>query len=203
MSDSSRLPIHVLQRLSPQADALAGDLQEEFGSGRSVLWVWRQVIVAIVVSSVRDLRDHKLLTLKALMMGYGTSWLCVRLTVPWRRVLNGWVLDQLIITLGSHPFVMLWATDLHRYPVTMIAGAASGWVVGRLHREHGTLVFVFATAMGLRALVGALSVVLIPWTTMPGYVNVPAPVFTLVSHTLVPPLCILWGGLYGLRVRKP
>jgi hypothetical protein len=202
VSDSSRPAIGVLQRLASQADALAGDLQEESLSGRSASWVWRQVIVAIVVSACRDLRHHPLLALRAVMVGYATSWVCVQLTAPLRRVLNGWVLDQLIISVGSRPFVMLWATDLHHYPVTIIAGMASGWVVGRLHREHGSMVFVFATAMGLRALVWALSVALIPWTTMPGYINLPAPLFTVLSNTFMPPMSILCGGLYGLRVRR-
>ena len=73
MSDSSRLAICVLQRLASQADALAGDLQEEFLSGRSASWVWRQVMVAIVVSACRDLRHHPLLALSAVMVGYATS----------------------------------------------------------------------------------------------------------------------------------
>src|SRR5213080_4105857 len=36
------------------------------------------------------------------MVGYATSWLCIPLTTRLRRVLNGWVLDHLIISLGSH-----------------------------------------------------------------------------------------------------
>lgn len=50
----------ILEHLVPgkKNDALAGDLLEEFGSGRSTLWYWRQVLSAFVVGSAKEARAH-------------------------------------------------------------------------------------------------------------------------------------------------
>lgn len=39
-------------------DALAGDLLEEFRSGRSAIWYWRQVLACIVLSNSRVVTTH-------------------------------------------------------------------------------------------------------------------------------------------------
>lgn len=41
------------------SDSLAGDLLEEFRSGRSLSWYWRQVLAAILVSGLRELRGRR------------------------------------------------------------------------------------------------------------------------------------------------
>jgi hypothetical protein len=53
-----RLASWILEHLTSdeQKNALSGDLMEEFRSGRSRGWYWRQVATAIIVSVVRTLR---------------------------------------------------------------------------------------------------------------------------------------------------
>lgn len=46
--DAPRLPIALLERLVPDSGPLAGDLVEEFARRQSVVWLWWQVLVAIV-----------------------------------------------------------------------------------------------------------------------------------------------------------
>lgn len=46
-------------------DALAGDLLEEFWSGRTGAWYWRQVLAAIVVGWLREILNHRMLLLFA------------------------------------------------------------------------------------------------------------------------------------------
>ncbi len=38
----------------PHGDALAGDLMEQYQQGRSAVWFWRQALLAIIVSFVKD-----------------------------------------------------------------------------------------------------------------------------------------------------
>ena len=43
-----RLALHVLRALRVDDESLVGDIVEEYGSGRSRLWLWRQVLGAIL-----------------------------------------------------------------------------------------------------------------------------------------------------------
>jgi hypothetical protein len=42
------LALKLLGLLAPRHDVLAGDLLEQVRSGKSALWLWRQVIAVIV-----------------------------------------------------------------------------------------------------------------------------------------------------------
>lgn len=50
-SQPPALATWLIEHLIPGSrnEALAGDLLEQFGQGRSALWYWRQVLVAILV----------------------------------------------------------------------------------------------------------------------------------------------------------
>ncbi len=50
------LATKLLELLSsgPDSDAIAGDLIEQYREGRSAVWYWRQVILAVVISCIRD-----------------------------------------------------------------------------------------------------------------------------------------------------
>jgi hypothetical protein len=49
-------------------DALIGDLTEEYGR-RSAVWYYRQVLVAIIGSVLRAIREHRLLAARAVVTG--------------------------------------------------------------------------------------------------------------------------------------
>ena len=55
-----RLAVWLLEHLIPgeRNDALAGDLLEEFRSGRSAAWYWRQVLSCIAITNTRVVRAH-------------------------------------------------------------------------------------------------------------------------------------------------
>jgi hypothetical protein len=59
---------------SSNNEAVIGDLNERYLHGQSRVWYWRQVAVAIVVSTFKDIRNHKLLTLRALIVGWLVFW---------------------------------------------------------------------------------------------------------------------------------
>jgi len=62
-SHPSRLALGLLNRFIPDDEPLAGDLLEEFGRRQSQLWLWRQVVLAILIRAFRKPRDQRLLKL--------------------------------------------------------------------------------------------------------------------------------------------
>lgn len=113
--------------------ALAGDLSEEYSQGRSVAWYWRQVLVAIVVGSSKEVRAYKLLALRAIAVGWAANYLILHFAeVPFWRFCNRVFLEH-----GLKPGP--WWLHFYLYPVWLIDcifAAAGGWIVGRSHRWH-------------------------------------------------------------------
>src|SRR5262249_4451410 len=60
-------------------DAVIGDLDERHGQGRSHLWYWRQALQAIVTSFFQEVWGHKLLAIRALLLGWMIKAFWVRL----------------------------------------------------------------------------------------------------------------------------
>jgi hypothetical protein len=59
----STLALWLLARLAHRNEPLAGDLLEQFRTGRSVLWLWFQIVLAIALGSFRQPRAPVLLNL--------------------------------------------------------------------------------------------------------------------------------------------
>src|SRR5688572_112295 len=76
-----RLGTLLLERLGPQNEALAGDLVEEYRSGRSSVWYWWQVLTSIVIGAGKELWSHNSLGVQVAatligmqtFLGYGWS----------------------------------------------------------------------------------------------------------------------------------
>ena len=66
-TDPPRMAMWMLEHWTPggRNDALAGDLLEEFRSGRTGAWYWRQVLAAIVLSCLREILNHRTVLLFA------------------------------------------------------------------------------------------------------------------------------------------
>lgn len=62
----------ILHRLgsAPEAEAIAGDLLEQYQQGRSRLWYWREVIVAILTGTWSEVQQHSLLVLASIAMAW-------------------------------------------------------------------------------------------------------------------------------------
>lgn len=58
-----RLAVMLLSRFGPRDEVLAGDLVEEFESGRSRWWFWQQVLAAVASEARRQDRDIRPLRL--------------------------------------------------------------------------------------------------------------------------------------------
>ncbi len=144
---SPRVATALLKRFGPRNDALAGDLREAYAAGKSAWWYWGQVLS--VVATTND----RLLIVRGVLVGWIALIVFHRVTQPFNRdVMGTWLLDWLIVNLGSHPFVMLYAVVLWYLPVECAGYLLSGWVVGRLHRSCRHLaVFAFMTTVLVRS----------------------------------------------------
>ena len=126
----------LLTRLvSPsQSEAIAGDLDEQFASGRSVFWYWRQALSTIVVHGVQDLRRSKLMAILAVMVG----WLSV---AAFYGIVNSTMLLEWSRQSG---FVGL--------ALTALSGVISGFVIVRLWQRF-SMVLPFVMSMWVLTLV--------------------------------------------------
>ena len=73
-----RVATWLLERLAsgPKRESLIGDLAEQYRRGRSSAWYWRQVFMALLVSTTRDIGGHKLVVVRAVVI----SWMFL---IPW------------------------------------------------------------------------------------------------------------------------
>jgi hypothetical protein len=184
---------------------LLGDLVEQYARGQSRTWFWRQTVTAAFVCSLRDVREHKRLTLTAVLMGSGLMFIGTAvLGEPLSRIIRSWMLYRVIPAWmesafpppAALPFFGLWVLDLTSYAPLAAVGTASGWVVGRLYRQHGVFMLVFATAVLVRALVHSVE-------AMAPTMAVSRTVF-LLTWTLLPTCSVVFGGVWGLgRDERP
>ena len=134
---SSQPPIvatWVLTHFGNRNEVLAGDLIEEYRRGRSASWYWRQVVVALLIGCGKEIRTHKLLAVRALVVGWAASILSSYLiSFPLYKLYSRALGD-----LGLGP-LRFWWWHYYTYPVMLvpcIGGFLSGWLVARFHRTY-------------------------------------------------------------------
>jgi hypothetical protein len=186
MSGPPRLADRLLTRLLPtsRTETLVGDLHEQYQRGRSRGWYWRQVIEALVLSLARDLRSHKLLTVRALALGWAMltfgQYFVLR---PLSRI-DRWLF---MTGLVSHyvPWDDLVVAVFDALLVTLV-GAVSGWTVARAHRAcSGSIAFALSVAAYMAVALGWLAYAHIKFVHWPN----------VLLMALVAPLSVFFGGL--------
>jgi len=170
-------------------DSLDGDLREAYAQGKSAWWYWRQVLSAIIVGGPR----RSVLVVRGLVFGWIVLRVCGAIAAPISRVvMGGWVLDWMIVHLGSHPFVMLWATQLWWRPVTAATYLVCGWLVARTHARSADI--ILAVLMAPVLIASALSTVEYLVTQHRAYGHVAYPNFE-IAFTMLPFLLFVGGWL--------
>ncbi len=196
----------LLERLvsGRDAEALIGDLTEQYGSGRSFRWFCMQAVVATASTAWRDTCAHKLATARAVAIGWTVLLLyfgTVRNILD--HVAGDRILDLLIATLGDHPFVMLYATQLQFVPSGCLAFLLAGWAVGRTHASHrpaallafvATVLVLFVSATGLVTAIGGAQAIPGP---LRGVLFMRLSAFWSTGFIAVPMLVLL-GGLWNV-----
>jgi hypothetical protein len=139
----------LLHRLGHTNDALTGDLMEEYLHGRSGAWYWRQVLFAVIVGFGKEVWNHKLLSLRALAVGWAAWYLLFYIVDVqlWR------LYSKVLLTHGLT--ITVWWRHYYLYPTLLpwVFPAACGWIVGRCHRAHRqAMVILFFVSVQLPAL---------------------------------------------------
>lgn len=189
-----RLATWLLRRFSsgPHAEAIAGDLLEQYQSIRSPLWYWRQVGAAVAADVRGSVASTPLKTAGALALG------CIAyfaLSFPANTLVRTLRRPTLRFLSDAPETTMLWLLRIESSLIVYLACAISGWLVGRVARSAAG-VMVFA----LTVLVFEFGMMALLWTTAPrpADASFSIPIAVLAFGR---PLSVLVGGL--LAVREP
>ena len=109
---------------SPNNDAVIGDLDERYrAGGRSHLWYWKQMLVAIVTSFFQEVWRHKLLAGRVLLLGWAIkyAWL-------WSDAYAYWT--------GGNRFLKHLPLLLISVSASVVVCAFSAWFVSRISGIH-------------------------------------------------------------------
>jgi len=109
---------------------LAGDLIEEYGRRQSVLWYWKQAVMAVGAYSTSQIREHKWLAIRAIAIGY-VIWYIFNATLL-RGFVRPWMSPDTTIEQAAYLVLgfSLWV--------------ANGWTIAKLHRPYSTaMVFAY------------------------------------------------------------
>jgi hypothetical protein len=191
-------------RLGPHDESFIGDLVEEYASGRSRLWFWRQVMTAVLLTSARQVGAHPVRALVAVATGWATL-LLVFFVLGDRtaEALSGWLWNWDRQT--AYATQLWWPFQITAVLVSYAGFALSGLAVVRLNRScSGPMLIAYAASV---AVVLAASAVLIEvLTRRNGFVPVPHTLFYVISVALpyqwragllLAPLLIVGASLIG------
>lgn len=151
-----RLATVLLTRLGGSDPALIGDLSEAYAAGRSSVWLWRQVSLAIAIEAWRDIRHRKLRAAGAI---------AVALSVYFALALSGAAIANDVNRVVT-PHVPGWMLHYFVYQIfeSIIWVWVASWTIGvlimALNRSHGRVSLV--------ALIVFLVLIEFPqWTLLP------------------------------------
>lgn len=112
----SRFAIYLLETFAV-SPALTGDLIERYARGRSQFWFWRQALAAVAINAFKEIRDHKLLFARAVLV----------------YVLTVSVLAQILYRSAALIYGPVFTAN-ELWLIGAVAYLAAGWMIGRLHR---------------------------------------------------------------------
>ena len=141
-------------------DELLGDLAELYGRNGRTAWFWFQILKAIPVSAYGEIREHKQVSLSALMTGWA-AWIICGLTIPkiplfqqlvvgrwsfWLNpVLGGGMLGLPLDDSATFRLVLTLAFSAG-FP--LLVGALSGQMLVRIYpRQRAAMPLLFASSI--------------------------------------------------------
>jgi hypothetical protein len=168
-------------------DSLLGDLQEEYEAGRSRWWYRRQVFNAIGAATVRQLRAHPVLALRAVTIGW--AFLLIFLWYFMFPLAN---LDEELFVRGIVDVRPWWPKSPMVFLAVLSLGCTgSGWIVTRFHNREMGLLYL-ATVLGWNlAIFPRIAYAYVTDPSAEDFVGL-----TMVYFVLIP-LSIAIGGVIG------
>jgi hypothetical protein len=119
--------------------ALIGDIAEEYRTGRTQLWFWRQTVMAALRSTFAEIQSHWILALRAAIFG-GVFLFCFNYCIvrPFGQFYTDvmWNVDPILVSGGWSFRTLLFITFLPDVPVLCLGFAVGSWIVARLHRPY-------------------------------------------------------------------
>jgi hypothetical protein len=200
MNRRQKLALTLLSLLGPRHAALAGDLLERVRSGKSELWLWREVVAAIVTACGQELHADRIGALKAVALGWGAMLIFFFVAGDFLAHSADQTVPKLLSYLGANRVGNVWLESLRYIPPTVIGCVISGWIVGRPVLFYAASVFV-ALLVGVAAIAWYAAPVAVPHTLF--YVIVLALPYWWWSGLLIVPLLIVIGGLWRVASEHP
>ena len=172
--------------------SLKGDLQEERERGRSAVWFWKQVVIAVWVGMWGAIRDHKVLALRAVVTGIAMEYL-----IGYFYTAIFWLMHRFHFKVPAPVSLGNWAIQLS---LILLAQGATGWVVARAHRAHQVqMVFAFVISLILWIAYDDLPFIL---RTLTNSIDQPRFRPYLALH-LVSAFTVIFGVLLGSILARP
>jgi hypothetical protein len=142
------LPTWLLKHLGCSSDnhAVLGDLSERYQQGQTAAWYWKQTLVAIIVSAFDEVRGHKWLTFRYVLVGWIVfSYLLLPLTgVIFKSILDSYrefetaSWNSAAVTASSYAIIGIFVS------LTFVMGMITGWIAARLHGRQRAPILVLA-----------------------------------------------------------
>jgi len=195
-----RLALTLLKLLAPGRDALAGDLAEQCRADKSTLWLWRQVLAAIVSANWCEWNTDRMAAFKAVALGWASMLAFFFVAGDFLTHSGDQTVPRLLSYLGANRARALWLESLRYVPPTVIGCVLSGWLVGRPVLFYAASVFL-ALLAGVTAITWHAAPVAVPHTLF--YVIILALPYWWWSGLLIVPLLIVIGGLWRAASAHP
>jgi hypothetical protein len=198
-----KLATALLKLFGPRDPAFAGDLEEEFRSGKSSEWYWRQVVSVLWASLCREIRGHPVPCALCLLVGWFVRWqigsTVVRFTIDAAyRSYSRWYFAH----GGLPPPPIAPFTWILNFAIAFSAYALGGFTAVRCYggrRSLIALMFAVVVACEQIAIVIWLSIAVDASTIPSHYVFQPMPPQNAALLFTLPPIAALIGGLFGSR----
>jgi hypothetical protein len=120
----------------PHAEALAGDLQEQYAGGRGATWYWGQVAVAIARSVMRFARVHGF----SFAAAFTAAWMVMALSfwindLVWRST-HAFAVSHRGLLKHIEPAMWLKGVFIASTGVRFAVFVFAGWLLARIHPAH-------------------------------------------------------------------